>query len=292
MAQLHSGVSAVVLGIMQDGGLPHIGCQCPRCRAAFDAPRITRYAASLALIDRRQEPAGVWIIDATPDIKWQLQMLAVELGPHVQRGGRLRQPDGVFLTHAHLGHIGGLPQLGPEAMAVRDLPLYATPELAALLQATDLWRPAVSRCSLRPIAPGEALQLAPGLSVTVVPVPHRDEWNVGTVAYHVAGPQKTLLYLPDIDSWDQWPEASAVLASVNIALIDACFFSADELDSRAPVTHPLVPDTLERFREIGDRLLLTHINHSNPILDETSPERKVVYQYGAGIAYRGLTIDL
>jgi pyrroloquinoline quinone biosynthesis protein B len=292
MDQLHSGVSAVVLGIMQDGGLPHIGCQCPRCQAAFDAPRITRYVASLALIDRRQEPAGVWIIDATPDIKWQLQMLAADLGPHGQRRGRLRQPDGLFLTHAHLGHIGGLPQLGPEAMAVHDLPLYVMPELAAPLQATDLWRPAVSRCLLRPIRLVETLQLAPGLSITVVPVPHRDEWNAGTVAYHVAGPQKTLLYLPDIDSWELWPQASAVLASVDIALVDACFFSADELGGRAPVAHPLVPDTLERFRAIADRLLLTHINHTNPILDETSPQRKVVYRYGAGVAYRGLTIDL
>lgn len=292
MNQQPSGVSVVVLGVMQDGGLPHIGCQCPRCQEAFDKPRTAGYAASLALVDRRQEPTKVWVIDATPDIKWQLRMLAADLGPHALRAGRLRQPDGLFLTHAHLGHIGGLPQLGPEAMAVHDLPVYATPELAALLQGADLWRPAVSCFSLRPIRPGKALHLSPGLAITAVPVPHRDEWNAGTVAYQVTGPQRTLLYLPDIDSWELWPEASAVLSSVDIALVDACFYSSGELGGRAPVAHPLVPDTLERFPEIAGRLLLTHINHTNPILDETSPERKAVYRSGARIAHCGLSFDL
>ncbi len=46
---------------------------------------------------------------------------------------RLRQPDGIFLTHAHMGHIGGLPQLGPEAMAITQLPIYASRELGHML---------------------------------------------------------------------------------------------------------------------------------------------------------------
>ena len=287
-----SGVSAVVLGIMQDGGLPHIACHCSRCRAAFDEPSLAGYAACLALLDRRRERTAVWIVDATPDIKWQLDMLAGDLGPHAQRDGRLRQPDGLFLTHAHLGHIGGLPQLGPEAMAVRDLPVYATPDLTALLQETALWRPAVSRFLLRPIIAGKALELAPGLHVTAVPVPHRDEWNVGTVAYHIAGPQRTLLYLPDIDSWELWPQARDYMETVDIALVDASFYSAAELGGRAPVAHPLVPDTLQRFGDLAGRLVLTHINHTNPILDENGPEREAVQQAGARIALRGLAFYL
>ena len=97
MDQHESGVTAVVLGTMQDGGLPHIGCECPRCRAALAEPSLARYAASLAVIDRRREDTAVWIVDATPDIKWQLAMLSGELGPHTRRDGRLRQPDGFSL---------------------------------------------------------------------------------------------------------------------------------------------------------------------------------------------------
>lgn len=292
MEQRNSGVTAVVLGTMQDGGLPHIGCQCPRCQAAFENPALARYAASLALIDRRSEHPAVWIIDATPDIKRQLAMLASEVGPRRGRRGRLRQPDGLFLTHAHLGHIGGLPQFGPEAMAVRDLPLYGTRPLIRLLQETRIWQPMTSRLLMRPIQPGEAVTLAPGLSISAVSVPHRDEWDVGTVAYRVEGPRKSLLYLPDIDGWDLWPEARDTLAGVDVALVDASFFSVEELGGRAPVAHPLVPDTIERFADIPGQLVLTHINHTNPILDKGSPERRAVLQTAVQIACRGLTFPL
>ncbi len=292
MNRQDAAVSAVVLGTMQDGGLPHIACVCPRCRAALDDPSLTGYAASLAVVDRRAEQTAVWIIDATPDIKWQLNMLAAELGPHRQQIGRLRQPDGLFLTHAHLGHIGGLPQFGPEAMAVRDLPVYAAPKMVALLEETALWRPAVSRFSMRPLSPGAGIELSAHLSITPIAVPHRDEWNVGTVAYLVRGPRKSLLYLPDIDGWDLWPEAESVIDAVDIALVDASFYSVDELHGRAPVAHPLVPDTLARFAPISGQLVLTHINHTNPILEDGSPQRRSVLQAGVQIARQGLAIRL
>ncbi len=173
-------VTAVLLGTMQDGGLPHIGCRCQRCTAAFQDPRKAKYAACLALVDKRGAKPSVWLIDATPDIKAQLDLLAVELGPHPRRPGRLRQPDGIFITHAHMGHIGGLPQLGPEAMAVQQLPVYGTAALISLLQSTHLWQPLLSCLELNPLPFGKAFPLAPDLSITPLPVPHRDEWGAGT----------------------------------------------------------------------------------------------------------------
>ena len=289
---LDKQVTAILLGTMQDGGLPHIGCRCPRCTAAFQNPQEAEYAACLALVDKRGEQPAVWLIDATPDIKWQLDMLATELGVHSRRAGRIRQPDGIFLTHAHMGHIGGLPHLGPEAMAVEQMPVYATSELVSLLKATPLWQPVLSRLDLKPLVAGHSVSLASDLAITSLIIPHRDEWNVGTVAYQIRGSRRSLLYLPDIDAWEQWPGAEAALSTVDVSLVDASFYNVAELGGRDPVAHPLVPDTLRRFAHLPGQLVLTHFNHTNPILDKNSPERKRVLETGAVIANRGMTFQL
>ena len=295
-------VTAVILGNMQDAGLPHAGCTCGRCTAAFQNPAREGYAACLAIVDTRGkkrnteghgrgtefhgDKARVYLVDATPDIKFQLNLLAGVLGEHPQRTNRMRQPDAIFLTHAHMGHIGGLPQLSKEAMFVNGLPLYATP-LCGLIQQTKLWSPLVAELDFRPMPSGAAVTLGEGLVVTAVPVPHRDEWGVGTVAYRIQGPNQSLLYLPDIDSWDEWPEAEATLSSVDVALVDASFYSRDELGGRAPVAHPLVTDTISRFAHLADRLVLTHLNHTNVVLDEGGGAETAVHQAGFRIAQIG-----
>ena len=296
-------VTAVILGNMQDAGLPHAGCTCGRCTAAFQNPAREGYAACLAIVDTRGkkrnteghgrgtefhgDKARVYLVDATPDIKFQLNLLAGVLGEHPQRTNRMRQPDAIFLTHAHMGHIGGLPQLSKEAMFVNGLPLYATPPLCGLIQQTKLWSPLVAELDFRPMPSGAAVTLGEGLVVTAVPVPHRDEWGVGTVAYRIQGPNQSLLYLPDIDSWDEWPEAEATLSSVDVALVDASFYSRDELGGRAPVAHPLVTDTISRFAHLADKIVLTHLNHTNVVLDEGSAAETAVLQAGFSIAQTG-----
>ncbi len=292
-------VTAVILGTMQDGGLPHIGCECIRCTASrkHSTQKLT---ACLAIVDTRGEKTAtstslstsVFLIDATPDIKHQLHLLADVLGEHPTRPARLRQPDGLFLTHAHLGHIGGLPQLGPEAMAVEQLPVYASSALCDLLRETQLWSPMMARIDLRPFPADQPMQLGDDLWITAVSVPHRDEWDVGTYAFHIQGPTHSLLYLPDIDNWAEWPDAGSTLNNVDYALVDATFYSTEELGGRDPVAHPLVEDTLRRFANIQGQLLLTHFNHTNPVLTDGTAAQKTVLATDVEIARLGKMIRL
>lgn len=286
------GVSVVVLGVLQDAGLPHAGCRCGRCVAAFTHPERAGRAACLALVDTRGDRAHVWLIDVTPDIRWQLNDLSAVLGPHPRRPERLRQPDGVILTHGHMGHVGGLPQFGPEGMSTKGLPVYASAALAAVIQGSAIWRPLMSCLEWRVLAAGEPVALGLSLSLTPLPVPHRDEWGAGTFAFLVEGPSRSLLYVPDIDEWEQWPAAQSVVGAADVALVDATFFSPAELGGRPPVAHPLVPDTLAFFGADARKLVLTHLNHTNPALDEGSAARALIAAGGATIAREGQVFPL
>src|SRR5947207_11245259 len=112
-------VSAVVLGIAQDGGVPHLGCRQKLCVEARRDPSKRRRVASLGLVD---PIAGKrFVIDATPDFQVQVARL----------GGL---PDGILLTHAHIGHYLGLAQLGREVANAREMPVYCTASMARFLR--------------------------------------------------------------------------------------------------------------------------------------------------------------
>jgi pyrroloquinoline quinone biosynthesis protein B len=270
---------AVVLGIAQDGGVPHLGCRQALCVEARKDPSKRRLVASLGLLD---PAAGKrFLIDATPDFASQVERL----------GG---MPDGILLTHAHIGHYLGLAQLGREVASTRELPIYCTASMAKFLRENRPWSRLVERgnIAIREIVAGTEFALAPDLRVTAIRVPHRDE-DSDTVAYLVAGPRRRLLWLPDIDRWEKWDrrlEDFAADPSLT-AFLDGTFFSADEIPSRAiqDIPHPLVPDTAARLSAGGKsnaKILFTHLNHTNRLLwDEAA--RKALETQGFGVAKEG-----
>jgi pyrroloquinoline quinone biosynthesis protein B len=59
-----------------------------------------------------------------------------------------------------------------------------------------------------------------------------------------------------------------VVASVDTAFLDACFYSASELPGRdiKQIPHPLIVDTAERLKDVPHKhVVLVHMNHSNPV---------------------------
>jgi pyrroloquinoline quinone biosynthesis protein B len=259
-------ITAFLLGNAQDAGLPQAGCECENCLAAWASPSQRKWVSALGLLD---STARQWfLIDATPDFREQLHWMQTGAGPAALTG--------ILITHAHIGHYTGLIHLGYEAMAARSLPLYGTPRLNAFLRAHAPWRQLVdqSNIALRELAPDEWRPLTPELAVRPTRVPHRGEWS-DTVAFVVRGPRRQLLYLPDIDGWEQWNcRVEDVAANVDVALLDGSFFSADELPTRvvAEIGHPLVTDTATRLKGLPTDIRFIHLNHTNP-LHRHGPER-------------------
>ena len=278
------GPEAVVLGIAQDGGVPHAGCRQALCVDARRDPARRRLVASLGLVD---PAAGKrFLIDATPDFAEQMERL----------GGL---PDGILLTHAHIGHYLGLAQLGREVLGAKRVPVYCTPSMASFLRSNRPWSRlvALENIEIHEIEPSVEFALSPDLRVTAIRVPHRDE-DSDTVAFLVRGPNRKLLWLPDIDKWEKWDRRlEDFLADPTLtAFVDGTFFSADEISGRsmAEVPHPFVSETMARVA-VGSpearRLVFVHLNHTNRLLWAAKAVREVE-EKGPSIACEGQRIRL
>jgi len=139
------------------------------------------------------------------------------------------------------------------------------------------------------------VEVWPGLRMKFISVPHRSEFT-DTVGISI---NDKLLYIPDIDSWATWQAADEVVASHKVCLLDATFFDNNELPGRdlSTISHPFVVDTLKRFGHLLSstqeeekkkkekrRIILTHLNHSNPLTNSSTPAFKVVEDAGFEVA--------
>jgi pyrroloquinoline quinone biosynthesis protein B len=247
----------------------------------------------------------VYLVDATPDLPAQIERIH---GFHHHPEGKTdRAPvDGVLLTHAHMGHYLGLAHFGFESLNTKGIPTWASPRMAEFLRTNGPWSQLVrlGNITLKEIQPGVASELEDGVSIKAFAVPHRDEYT-DTLAFLIRGPHKTLLYVPDTDSWKTWPHPlPEVLAAekVDIALLDATFYSADELPDRdvSKIKHPLVTDTMDLLEpllkegrpEAGLRVYFTHMNHTNPALDSGGAAAKAIEARGFKVLAEGQELDL
>lgn len=273
-------VEVMLLGVAQDAGVPQAGCYCYNCAQARRDPAAQQFACCLALLDRTQQ--AVWLIDATPDFREQLDLLKTH-APECQ----LR---GILITHAHMGHYTGLVHLGREALNASSLPVYGTASFGSFLKANAPWSQliALGNIAWRPIENDDAIALTPDLTITPVAVPHRGEFT-DTVAYVVRGPRRTVFYCPDIDAWAQWErDAREFLRPIDLALIDGTFFADGELTGRdmRQIPHPRVRESVERFQGLPTEINFVHLNHTNPLW-QAGPERSGVESRGFQIGRQG-----
>lgn len=252
------GWELVVLGVAQDAGSPQLGCQQDLCVQRRAGARPVERVSSLGLVHRGTGRA--YLFDATPDLPSQVHSLT---------GGRL--PDGIFLTHAHIGHYTGLMYLGRESISASKVPVYGTDRMVRYLSANGPWSQLVTLGNIVPTAlqPDVPVVLPDGLRVRAFVVPHRDEFT-DTVGFVIEGPRRKALFIPDIDQWSKWNRDIRTLADdVDYAFVDGTFASADEIPGRsiADIPHPLMPVTRDLFKGRRAQLWFIHLNHTNRDLD-------------------------
>ena len=304
-------MKVMVLGSAAGGGFPQWNCNCNNCcgvrSGSLDA--IPRTQSSIAVsVDGER-----WILfNASPDIRSQL-----EANPPLQpkRGRRDTGVHGVVLADSQIDHTTGLLFLR-EGCPLR---VYCTDMVAQDLSTgfpifvmLQSWDGGVIHTTV-PID-GSAFQVSDieEISITAIPLdgkappysPHRHDPHVGdNVGYLLEDTrsQASLFYAPGLGQM-----SSALLdmmGGADCVMVDGTFWSEDEMQ-RAGVGTKLASDMghlpqngdegmLHWLSKIpGPRKILIHINNTNPILIENSPERKLVEESGVEVAYDGMAFDL
>lgn len=283
----------VVLGIGQDAGIPQAGSF--GHPAWFDETK-RRRATSLAIID--PETGQYWFLDATPDFREQWRDAYLLAGPEASN-----VPSGIFLTHAHIGHYTGLMFLGHESAGASGVPVFAYPRMAEFLRTSGPWSQLVTyqNIDLSILDAASKVKLTDELTVESFLVPHRQEFSE-VAAFIVNGPAKRILFLPDIDGWEELDSLGVsieqLIESVDVAYIDATFYANGEIPGRdmSGFPHPFISQSMERFAamssELKSRIRFIHLNHTNPVAIPGTDEYNEVIRNGFRVAMRGEEVSL
>ncbi len=262
----------IVLGTTQDGGYPHAGCNDICCKMAWGNSKLRKYVASIAIVD--DDSKQFWIIDITPDFKEQFQIISKILDQY--------KFSGIFLTHAHVGHYSGLLTLGLEVMNTKNIPVYAMPRLVQFLKNNSSIDFLINSKNivLYKINEKESINPSDKFSISSFLVPHRNEMSE-TVGYAIKTKQKSVIYIPDIDSWDDWDvDVVNIIKKNDLLFLDGTFYDKSELKIRniEKIPHPSILESLNVFDSLDikdkKKIYFTHLNHTNNVLRKNSFEYK------------------
>src|SRR3954467_12442830 len=296
-----------VLGSAAGGGFPQWNCACPQCRAVRDGSRPAR-ARTQSSVAVSADGRRWFLLNASPDVAAQLGAF-----PALHPSGRTREVrlEAVLLTDAELDHTLGLLLLREG----RGLVVHATGATRdTLYDGTALLRALEAYCpvSWRPVVPGADVSLAEGLTYRAfdVPTTKRDRFGTGTRRGRVVGYRLTdrssgrsLVHLPVVQEL-----TAAVLGELDgcsCLLVDGNCRCDEELvrlragggrgGRRGGTPRPIsgAGVSLEQLAALPiERKVYVHLNNTNPVLLEDTPERRLVEQHGMEVATDGMELQL
>jgi pyrroloquinoline quinone biosynthesis protein B len=302
-----------ILGSAAGGAFPQWNCACTNCRAVragtFHGKPRTQTQVALT-----QDSRSWFLLGASPDLRTQ-----IEATPqlHPRQGMRQSPIAGIALANADLDHVLGLLLL----RELQPLRVHATASVRRILREDNSMFGMLQRIpdqttwtdfepgkefSLRNaqgedsglrcrpwslsshypayITAGRQSQLSPG------------EASLGFIIHSTSGPR--LAYMPAVPDIDDG--LLEQLDSCDVLLFDGTFWSDDELirvqgsgQTAALMGHVAVENTLIKLAGVRrPRKIFLHINNTNPMLDESSPQYRQVRGAGWEIAEDGCQFDL
>ena len=280
-----------VLGSAAGGGLPQWNCGCENCARARRGELRARTQDSLLVTGER----GSLLVNASPDVLRQIEATPA-LWPRARRDTPI---SAIVLTNGDLDHVLGLFSLRES----QPLVVYATERVWRGLMENAISRTLArfeGQVTHKRIAPGERCEIveaglalaafaAPGKPPVHLPGAPHPEDNVGLRIEHGGRVVTVATALKSVD----------VVRPSDVVFLDGTFFSSDELASQKlgtaraeDMAHQPLKESLPALEGVRfGRKILTHVNNSNPILREDSPERAWVEARGWEIAYDGMEVE-
>lgn len=302
-----------ILGSAAGGGFPQWNCNCRNCAGVRDGSVRARPRTQSSIFVRPDEGEDGVLFNASPDI---LEQIRAHRALQPARGLRDTAIAGVVLIDGQIDHATGLFMLRERGA---PLPLWCTDPVAEdLSTGNPILRVLSHYCGVQRQAialDGSSFEVpgVPGLSLRALPLsskaapysPHREQPvpgdNIG-VAITDRRRGTTLFYAPGLG--EITPTVFEAMASADAVMVDGTFWTDDEM-IRLGLSKKTARDIghlaqsgpggmlewLSRLPARTQRLLI-HINNTNPILDEDSPERAALARAGVGVCEDGLEIVL
>ena len=293
-----------VLGAAAGGGFPQWNCGCPQCRAVRAGSRACR-PRTQSSIAVSPEGRRWFLLNASPDLRAQVESFP-SLHPRGLRDSPLLA---VLLTDSELDHTLGL-------LLLREAPrveVHATRAVhETLCRGTGLLQTlsGYTHVDWRPVVPGQDVSLADAVSYRAFSVPTTkparfDGDGIGdsVVGYRIANAEtgRILVYLPGVERLTA--AVRAELEGCSCLLVDGTCWQDDELirlgvsgkTAREMGHLPIAGagGSLEQLAPLPvDRRIYVHVNNTNPILLDDSPERRTLAERGFEVAEDGLELEL
>lgn len=301
-------LTAIVLGSAAGGAFPQWNCRCAVCELAWRRdPRVqSRTQASIAVSSGN----GRWtLLNASPDLGQQIRATP-QLRPQkgLARDDLRGSPiDAVVLTGGEIDQITGLLSLREST----PFTLYATPSSHAAVAANAMFG-AMGAMTRRAVNPGERFMLAGNIEASMFMVPGKlplylegDAPEIGAetaanVGIELMHEGKRLIFVPGAAAVS--PSMRGRFSKADVILFDGTLFTDDEMQrsgtgvktGRRMGHMPIDGEggALQALDGLNARRIFVHINNTNPILIDGSPERAKVEVAGWHVAYDGMEIVL